>query len=430
MLDTLFKGIVDLSRKHDFCSEYKNRTATCFADERSFMKKILLTLALVLALFGLASAQGLKIWTTFGDQSLEWLQKETAAFTAAFGVPVEVIKLDLGELRQQMLLAAPQGQAGDVLVGVPHDQIGEMAAGGVLADMGTYATADYLNDLSDQARLGYTFGGKLFGLPMFVEGPALIVNTNLVSNVPATYEEMIAAAQALTTSDTYGFLFDLNNFYFAYNWIHGNGGYVFGRDESGLNPADIGLNNEGAIAGAQALKDLRHTYGLIPAGTNYDVANGQFIDGALAMIYNGPWAISQYRDAGLNVAVVPMPPLANGTTWSGFMGVQGVLLNEFSTRKVDAANLSKWLTRKAAQVSLANVSGRIPASKSALAEVANDPIISGFGAALISAEPMPNIPEMGQIWGPMGNALTVITESADSDVTTTLNQAVKEIKGQ
>lgn len=394
------------------------------------MKKILIILIAALSIFSAVSAQGLKIWTTFGDQSLEWLQQETAAFTAAFDIPVEVVKLELGELRQQMLLAAPQGQAGDVLVGVPHDQIGEMAAGGVLADMGSYATAAYLDDLGDQARLAYSFGGKLFGLPMFVEGPALIVNTDLVSEVPATYEDMITKAQELTTADQFGFLFDINNFYFAYNWIHSSGGYVFGRDDSGLNATDLGLNNEGAIAGMQALKNLRHSYNLIPAGTNYDVANGQFIDGTLAMIYNGPWAISQYRDAGVNVAVVPVPSMANGTTWAGFMGVQGVLLNEFSANKVDAANLAKWLTRKDAQISLSNLSGRIPASKSALAEVADDPIIAGFGAALTNAEPMPNIPEMGQVWGPMGNALTVITESADSDVAGTLNQAVSEIQGQ
>jgi arabinogalactan oligomer / maltooligosaccharide transport system substrate-binding protein len=393
------------------------------------MKKLFITLVAVLAL-GTVLAQGsLRIWTPFGDQTLEWLQSEVDAFSAAFGVSVEIVKLDLGELKQQMLLAAPQGEAGDVVVGVPHDQIGELAAGGVLADMGQYATQAYLDDLNEQARLGYTFGGKLFGLPMFVEGPALIVNTDLVPEVPATYEDMIARAKELTTSDQFGFLFDVNNFYFAYNWIRSGGGYVFGRDDSGLNAGDVGLNNEGAVKGAEMLKALRQSEALIPAGMNYDVANGQFIDGALAMTYNGPWAISQYRDAGLNVAVVPMPPMADGTPFAGFMGVQGVLLNEFSTNKVDAANLAKWLTRKDAQVGLSNISGRIPASNSALAEVNSDPIIAGFGAALTNAEPMPNIPEMGQVWGPMGNALLVITESADSDVAGTLSQAVSEIQG-
>src|SRR5690554_916772 len=304
-----------------------------------------------------------------------------------------------------------------------------MAVGGVLADMSNYATDAYLSDLSEQARLAYTFTGKLFGLPMFVEGPALVVNTDLVSELPATYEGMIELAKELTTDTTFGFMADLPNFYFAYGWMHTYGGYVFGRDAGGLNASDLGLANEGAVAGAQALKDLRYAHGLMPAGTDFNVANGLFIDGALAMIYTGPWSISQYREAGINVAVAPVPPLANGTPFSGFMGVQGVLMNQFSNQQVAAANFAKWLTRRDAQVSLSVETGRIPASNSALELVSDDPIVQGFGQALLSAEPMPNIPEMGTVWTPVGNALSVILESADSDVAGSLEAAQNEVAG-
>lgn len=111
------------------------------------------------------------------------------------------------------------------------------------------------------------------------------------------------------------------------------------------------------------------------------------------------------------------------------MGVQGIVMNQFSDGKIDAANLAKWLVRPDAQVSMARLSGRIPASTSAVEQVSDDAIISGFGQALQNAEPMPNIPEMGSVWGPMGNALSVITESADSDVSSVLEQAVREIEG-
>lgn len=393
------------------------------------MKKYLVFLGIVALSLGMASAQTLKVWTTWQDQTLDWLRSEAASFTSAFGVDVEIVRLDVNELKQQALLAAPQGEAGDVFAGVPHDQIGEMAVGGILLDMSSFATAAYLSDLSEQARLGYTFAGKLFGLPMYVEGPALIVNDDLVPSVPATYEATMALAQQLTTADTFGFLFDIPNFYFSYGWLHTFGGYVFGRDATGsLDANDVGLANEGAIAGGKALAALRYDLDLIPSGTNYDVANGLFVDGALGMIYTGPWAISQYQDVGLNVSVHPVPPLADGTPFSGFMGVQGVLVNSFTNLKVEAANFAKWLSRKDAQVSMARLSGRIPASVSALDEVMDDPIIAGFGAALLNSEPMPNIPAMGAVWAPMGNALTVITEDASVDVAAVLEQAVDEIK--
>jgi len=397
--------------------------------ETMTLRKMMIAL-LAVASFGLAFGQGLTVWTTFGDQTLEWLEGEAASFTGAFGVPVNVVKLDLNELPATVLRAAPQGEAADLFIGVPHDQIGAMADGGVLADMSVYATPGYLADLGEQARLAYTFAGKLFGLPMFVEGPALIVNTDLVPNPPATYEEMIEMAQELTTADTFGFAFAATDPYFGYLYIRTFGGYVFGRDAAGnLDPTDVGIAAEGAIRGAQALKDLVYRYELMPSGVNYDIANGLFVDGSLGMTYNGPWAISQYRDAGVNVTVLPVPPLADGTEFGGFMGVQGVLMNQFSTNKVDAANFAKWITRADAQVTMAQLSGRIPASETALAAVGDDPIIQGFGLALLNAEPMPNIPQMGQYWGPAGNALAVVLETRDSDVAGALQRAAAEIRG-
>ena len=393
------------------------------------MRRLLVLSALLLLISGLASGQTLTVWTTFNNPTLDYLQEDVAAFADAFGVDVQILRLDINELKEQMLLSAPQGEGGDVIVGLPHDQMAEMAVGGVLADLSGYATQSYLSDLSEQAQLAFTYNDRLFGLPLFVEGPALLYNRELVSEVPGSYEELIEVASGLTTDDRYGFMFAVQDVYFAYGWVHTHGGYVFGRDNGTLNPDDIGLANEGAVLGASALRDLRFEHGLIPAGANYEIANGLFIDGALAMFYTGPWAVGQAREAGIDVGVAPMPPLADGTPWSGFMGVQGVLVNQFSESRIDAVNLAKWLTRPEAQLGYARLEGRIPASEGALEQVADDPVVAGFGEALLTAEPMPNIPQMGQVWQPMENALAVIMERADSDVEGTLERAVQEIGG-
>ena len=397
------------------------------------MKKALLSLLCFITVAGFTSvsAQGLTIWTHFADGDLEWLQEQATSFETAFGTPVDIVKIELGEIKQKMLLSAPEGEAADLLVPIPHDQIGEMAVGGVLADMSSFATSSYLSDLNGQAKVAFTFNNKLFGLPMYVEGPALIVNKDLVGDIPATLEAMIAAAQDLTADDQFGFLYDIGNFYFSYVWINSMGGYVFGRDDAGdLDANDLGLDNEGAIGGVSMIKALRHEYDLIPEGTDYGVADGLFIDGSLAMTYNGPWAIPNYKDAGIDLAVLPLPATEDGTEFSGFMGVQGILMNEFSTNKIDAANFAKWVTRPSAQVELALSSGKIPSSNNAAAEVADDAVIAGFASALTNAVPMPNIPEMGNVWGPMGDALTVVLESADSDVGSVMSDAASQIRGE
>jgi maltose-binding protein MalE len=42
---------------------------------------------------------------------------------------------------------------------------------------------------------------------------------------------------------------------------------------------------------------------------------------------------------------------------------------------------------------------------------------------------MPNIPRMGQVWGPMGSALSLILEAEGSDVAGALEAARGEIAG-
>jgi arabinogalactan oligomer / maltooligosaccharide transport system substrate-binding protein len=51
---------------------------------------------------------------------------------------------------------------------------------------------------------------------------------------------MIELAQELTTADTFGFMIDAGNFYFAYVYFRTFGGAVFGRDATGsLDPSDV-----------------------------------------------------------------------------------------------------------------------------------------------------------------------------------------------
>lgn len=394
------------------------------------MKRVLIPLLLVLAASGPAFARkSVTVWTAFTNSDLKWLQDQAASFQQNFGVTVNITQVQLGDIKQKMLLSAPQGKAADVIAPIPHDQLGEMAAAGVLADVTQYATSSYLADLNPEAKLAFTYNGKLFGLPLYVEGPALIINTNMVKEAPKTFQDFLDTAQKLTTGNTFGFMFDDANFYFSYVFMHSMGGYVFKRNAQGiLQPNDIGLANEGSVKGAQLIKDMRYKYKLLPAGVNTQVAEDAFTSGHLAMIYDGPWEIPNIREARIPITVMPIPPL-DGKAWSGFMNVQGILINQYSTDKVDAVNFAKWLVRPAAQVALARESGRIPTSQGAAREIA-DPIVSGFAAALANNEPIPSIPAMGNVWQPIADALANILESADSNVQQQLQNAATQIKGE
>lgn len=370
----------------------------------------------------------LTVWTTYRGAALTWLEHEASAYGQAFGRHVEVTALKLGEIKQRAMQGAAKGQAADVFVGVPHDQFSALADAGVLSDMGDFATERYLASLSAQAARAFRYHGTLYGLPLSVQGPALIIDTDLLSGVPASYAELKSMAASVTGDGRYGFGVDAANFYYAYGWLRTFGGRIFGSASgAGAGPPAGALDAPASVAGLRELKALKFDDGVLPPDTSYAGLRKLFLAGRLAMLYDGPWVIPAIAAAGIPVRVVPMPPLADGTPWHGFMNVDGVLVNHYSGARVAAANLAKWLTQAEAQTALARQAGRVPASSAALARLRDDAVLHGFGEALANAVAIPNVPVMGAVWGPMDEALTAILASPESDVAGLLARAAAAI---
>lgn len=372
----------------------------------------------------LPSAPVLTVWTPYQGAALAWLRDEAAAYGAAFDKDVQVRSLKLGEIKHRTMQGADKGTAADLFVGVPHDQFSALADAGLLADMGDFATSRYLADLNAQAARAFRYRGTLYGLPLSAKGPALIINTALVAAPPRSYAALKELAGELTHDGTYGFAVDAANFYYAFGWLRTFGGYVFGTGpDGGIKVGDVGLASQGAVAGMRELKALRYQDGLLPETASYGAVRKLFLDGKLAMLYDGPWVVPAIAKADIPIDVTPMPPLQDGSPWRGLMDVDGVLVNHYSQDPVGAANLAKWLTQVDAQAALARRSGSIPVSAQALERVRGDAIIHGFGEALEHAVAIPNVPEMGAVWGPMDDALSTILGSPGSDVKAILDRA-------
>jgi arabinogalactan oligomer / maltooligosaccharide transport system substrate-binding protein len=83
-----------------------------------------------------------------------------------------------------------------------------------------------------------------------------------------------------------------------------------------------------------------------------------------------------------------------------FVGVQGFMISSFS-ENVDLAKtfLLDYLNTEELQLELFDAGGRPPAMTSAFEQVADDPIIQGFGLSGQQGAPLPAIPEMSAVWG-------------------------------
>ncbi len=397
---------------------------------------IAFTAAIAVSATSPAAGGKIVVWTDFDGPELEWFTKTADAFSktpAAGGATVELQKVNLGESRDKFIQSAPKGEGPDLIATIPHDQIGQFAAAGVLEPMSKYIDTAFKADVAASALDGFSYNGKLFGVPMWGEAVAIVYNKKLLpGGVPKTWDDFIATAQKLTNADKqdFGFLAPIGIQYHMYGIYQAMGAYVFGKNKDGsLNAKDIGLGNEGAAKAAQVINDLRFKYKLIPEGADDGgVIKDLFTKGKVAMMLTGPWDLGDVKKAKIDFGIGLMPkPNGAVKAWTPFVGVRGLVMNSYSKNKEATAAFAKYLVKNEQQISLNQIGGRVPISKSAVRKLAKDPTVAGFGAAIAAGVPMPNIPAMGQVWGPWGNALSLSIKEPNPDFKKLHVEAAKQI---
>ena len=343
------------------------------------------------------------------------------AYEEAAGVDIEVVVYDFGAIRTDVQTAGPAGEGPDVFLGA-HDWVGELAANGVVAplDLGSVAS-----DLFEVGVTAFSYGGEVYGFPYATEAIAMFYNADLVDSVPATWEE------AKTACDTAGTEFCVgtqsNDAYHNHPFIASAGGYVF-ASTGGFDASDVGLDNAGAIASAEYLD------GLVKNGTVYSADYGgamsNFQEGRALFWMTGPWARGDASAVNYGVGLIPQ---FDGNAATPFVGVRGAMVSSFSDNQVLAQSfILDFFATIEVQQAMYESDPRLPATKSLFAVVeAADPIAASFAASASNGIPMPNIPEMGSVWGPMADALNVIREQAygtNEETGVTINNATDAVK--
>ncbi|PYE56508.1 maltose ABC transporter substrate-binding protein [Deinococcus yavapaiensis] len=392
------------------------------------MKKALGLSLLSVAMMSLGSASAAKItvWTHFEGPELAWLKDQATAFERATKNDVDIVSVPFGTIQDKFIQSAPRGQGADLLVSQPHDRLGAFAAAGVIEPLDKYITSR--TDLSKIALSTMTYKGRLFGLPMFAEAVGVVYNKKLVKSVPTNWNDFIKVAQANTGNGRFGFLYDIANAYYNYGIINAYGGYVFKNNNGTLDVKNLGIANDGAEKAASLLNDLRYKYNLVPEGLDDQAARSAFLDGRLAMYLTGPWNMGDIKKAGIDYGIAPLPTPPGATSkWSPFVGVQGIMLSAYSKNKTVAAQFARQLVTSDAQVSFNKAGGRLPVSLSATTRLKSDPVVAGFGKNINLGTPMPNVAEMGAVWGPWSNANAQSVAKPNANFKQILDAAQKEI---
>ena len=385
---------------------------------------VLLSLLLLGGLIATASEAGkLLIWAD--DTRTPVMLVVAEQFSTYYGIEVEVQEVGFGDIRGQLATAGPAGEGPDILIGA-HDWLGELILNGLLEPL-TLSNSVLLR-YDPIALEAFSWGDELYGLPYATENVALVYNKALVPTVPATFEELLDVALALTDPESgqYGFLIQQPDPFHTFALHSAGGGYIFGEVNGVLNPCDIGLANTGAIDGAKILDQMVKD-GIEVAGADYSLVTGLFNDGKLGMMIGGPWTLPDAQAAGIDYGVAPIPPI-KGNPPAVFVGVQGFMISAFSENKA-LANLflKDFLSTEPVMQDLYERGGRPSANLVVLAGLADNPDIQGFAAAAAFGIPMPKIAEMGSVWSAWSDALELIVNQSASPAAA-MRDAAAQIK--
>ncbi len=335
------------------------------------------------------------------------------------------------DTRQQFKDATKVGKGPDIVVGA-HDWLGELVQNDTVAPINI--PADLAAKFPKTAFEAAKFNGQTYGVPYAVENLALMRNTALAPTAPKTMDELVAMGTAIKAKSG-GKVSNVmlqpvgktGNAYFTYPYLSAFGGGIFAQKANGeYDSSKVIVNSPGSIQGAQVLAKLGKQ-GVLTTNVGDDNAEGLFDAGKSPFIIIGPWGTANAKKANIKYAVSNLPTLAGGGQMQPFLGVQLFYVSSKAKNAAIAQEfVTNYVTRKDVQLALFKALGRPPALTDAYNEAAaTDPDVKAFFEAGKNSKPMPNIPAMNSVWGPLGQAAADVISGKDPK--TRFDQAQKEI---
>jgi len=259
------------------------------------------------------------------------------------------------------------------------------------------------------------FAGKLVTMPFNNSIPMLYYNKDLFAAAgldpnkpPATWDELVKAAQALTKPGQWGLNTHTDTHWYLSAMIMQNGGKILSDDGK-----KVVYNSPEGIEALQFWGDLVTKHKVMPANQHAQ-ASADFLAGKVAMMMRSSASLAAVeRDAKFKVGVAPLPCKKQCSEPIG--GASLVIFKTTLEKQKAAWEFAKWMTSPQNSVDLFVQTGYVPIRKS----VANVPALKEFYAKSPNAE---NVVKALQY----ASAIPVFSELGNSDEQ--LRKAVEKVE--
>lgn len=320
--------------------------------------------------------------TIVDDNTNKLFQASTiAAFEAATGITVKsYTQGNFNDLHDRYAtLFSAQDSSVDVVM-TWAGWSAEFGQAGWLQELDASAVP---SDLIQPALDAVSWQGKVYGLPKFSSVQTMFWNKTLFQQAgldpetgPASWDEFVTAAKALTVDGRYGYTCDMGNAAGAYqNFLRVlllNGGDMYDADYTPI------FNSEEGVQALSNLVDLLQVHRVMdPASlqiTNASDLGDLFARGTTGIVFNWPF---QYATATAEGAALDASTVGNGllpgmgVRSASIDGSEGFAINRFSKNKEAALAWLQFVTGTDVQQQIVQQEGWFPVSQQALTDPAS-----------------------------------------------------------
>jgi N,N'-diacetylchitobiose transport system substrate-binding protein len=255
--------------------------------------------------------------------------------------------------------------------------------------------------------------GKHYALPYYAGSRAVFYTPQVTggAEVPATLDDYVASAKAMTTDTVSGVYWPGQDWYNALPFVWENGGFIAEQNDSG--EWEAGFSSEGGLAGLAQVQDLMTNASHAPKDGQETDLQVPFCEGKVGYVSAPTWIAGTIKspqapedpDAtpgcvetyGSDLAAFPLPGKTAGEPAAVFAGGSNIAVAQKSNNPELAYKAFEIMMSDEYQTILAQAN-MIPAKKSLAGEVPQeDPIAQAGVAAAQNARLTPPSPKWADV---------------------------------
>ena len=316
-----------------------------------------------------------------------------------------------GDLRAQFADAVRIERGPDLFIG-PSTWTGGLLNAQLIAILGTKIDQSFLAQATDVSWQNVAVNGVIYGVPESNQGVALYYNAALVTQVPATLDDLLKQPVL--------FAYD---FYTTAGIYNGLGGQLINANDTNLLHADAALNGYLGLL-KSAYPNTLAAVTPIPGDQLPLIADNAFRLGKVPFLIEGNWKLSDLREyLGDQLRVAALPTLANGKPWSPFVISTAFFISASANAPVQALDFMRYASGTTAQTQAAKI-GQVPVNPNVTPD---DSLLAAFAKQFVLGSRTPSNTAMTDYWAALDQAVSAVTvgkqpvDKTAQDVARTLN---------